>query len=161
MDIEASRLFVEQLPFFSALMGSELLLALAFVALTATLMGLGVPGVLVPLSFSSGMMLGGWTGMLVVGFGAVLGCQAFFLVTRRWLAARMRARWGERLTRFDGDLEKRGFFYLLGLRLLGAPHPLVSAASALSPLKAGSFALATLIGMGPAVALAAAAGSAL
>lgn len=161
MDFEASRLFLEQLPFFSAIMGSELLLGLAFVALTATLMGLGVPGVLLPLSFSSGVLLGGWTGMLVVVAGAVLGTQAFFVVTRRWLAARVRARWGKHLERFDGDLERRGFFYLLGLRLLGAPHPLVSAASALSPLKAGSFALATLIGMGPAVALAAAAGSAI
>ena len=161
MDIETSRLLLEQLPFFSDLVGSELLLGLAFVALTATLMGLGIPGVLLPLSFSSGVMLGGWTGMLVVVAGAVLGTQAFFVVTRRWLAARIRARWGERLKRFDGDMEKRGFFYLLGLRLLGAPHPLVSAASALSPLRAGSFALATLIGMAPAVALAAAAGSAI
>jgi uncharacterized membrane protein YdjX (TVP38/TMEM64 family) len=154
-------MLIDQLPFLSGLMGSELLLGLAFVALTATLMGLGIPGVLVPLSFSSGMMLGGWSGMLAVVLGAMLGCQAFFVVTRRWLAARIRARWGERLQRFDGDLEKRGFLYLLGLRLVGAPHPLVRAASALSPLRAGSFALATLIGMGPAVALAAAAGSAI
>jgi uncharacterized membrane protein YdjX (TVP38/TMEM64 family) len=160
MDFEASRLLLEQLPFYSALMGNELLLGLAFVVLTATLMGLGVPGVLLPLSFSSGVMLGGWTGMVVVVVGAVLGTQAFFVVTRRWLAARIRARWGDRLKRFDGDLEKRGFFYLLGLRLLGAPHPLVSAASAASPLPALSFALATLLGFAPAIALAAMAGSA-
>lgn len=150
----------EQLPFLASLIGNELLLGLAFLTLTAAVMGFGVPGALIPLSFSSGALLGGWLGMAVVVVGALLGSQAFFVVTRRWLSVRIRKRWGGKLERFDRDLGRRGFVYLLGLRLLGVPHLLVTAASALSPIRARSFALATMLGLLPAITLAAMAGSA-
>jgi uncharacterized membrane protein YdjX (TVP38/TMEM64 family) len=64
------------------------------------------------------------------------------------------------LQRYDGELSKRGFFYLVALRLIGAPHLIVSSACALSPLRARSFALATLIGLTPAIVLAVTAGTA-
>jgi uncharacterized membrane protein YdjX (TVP38/TMEM64 family) len=149
----------EQVPFLASLGDSEWLLGLAFLALTATLIALGVPGVLVPLAFSSGALLGGWLGMAVVVAGALIGSHAFFVATRKWLAARVRTRWGERLHRFDREIGRRGFFYVAGLRVAGVPHFLVTAASALSPIRARSFALATLLGFLPAIALAAMAGS--
>ena len=158
MDI-VSWLF-EQVPFAASLAGSELWLALALLTLTTTLVATGVPGVLVPISFSSGALLGGWFGMLVVIAGAVLGSQALFVVTRRWLAARVRRRWGERIARFDRNMEQRGFYYLLGLRLVGTPHLLLTTSSALSAIPARSFLLATLFGLLPAITLAAMAGSA-
>ncbi|MBO9519056.1 MAG: VTT domain-containing protein [Porphyrobacter sp.] len=151
---------IGQLGMLGPLLQSEVLLGLLFLVLTATLVGSGVPGVLVPISFSSGALLGGWLGMLVVVLGAVLGSHGLFLLARRSLSDRLRRRWGPRLERFDRDISQRGFFYLLGLRLLGMPHMLVTAACALSPLKARSFALATLLGFLPAVTLAAMAGSA-
>jgi membrane protein DedA with SNARE-associated domain len=151
---------LEQLPILASLLGSDVLLALAFLALTATLVGFGVPGVLMPISFSSGALLGGWVGMAVVIAGAVLGSHALFVVMRRWFAERLRKRWGERLARFDRNMETRGFYYLLGLRLVGAPHVLVTASSSLSAIRARSFVLATLLGFLPAIALAAMAGSA-
>ena len=151
---------LEQAPFVAWLVANEVLLALGFLALTATLVAFGVPGVLVPLSFSSGALLGGWFGMLVVIAGAVLGSQMLFVVTRRWLGERVRRRWGARLARFDHTIGQRGFVYLLGLRLVGAPHVLVTASSALSAIRARSFVLATLLGFLPAIGLAAMAGSA-
>jgi len=151
---------IGQVPFIAAIAGNEPLLALAFLTVTATLVALGVPGVLMPISFSSGALLGGWFGMLVVIAGAVLGSQALFVVTRRWLAARVRRRWGERIARFDRKMEQRGFYYLLGLRLVGAPHLLLTTSSALSTIRARSFLLATLFGLLPAITLAAMAGSA-
>ncbi len=150
----------EQVPFLAALANSELLLGLALLTVTATLIALGVPGVLVPLSFSSGALLGGWLGMLVVIAGALIGSHAFFVATRRWLAAHVRTRWGDRLDNFDREIGRRGLLYVTGLRLAGVPHFLVTAASALSPMRTRSFALATLLGFLPAVALAAMAGSA-
>ena len=150
----------EQLPFLASLAGSELWLGLAFMTLTAALVGSGVPGVIVPLSFSSGALLGGWLGMLVVVAGAVLGSHALFVATRRWLGARVRRRWGSKLERFDHAVGKRGFYYLLGLRLTGVPHVLVTASSALSAIRPRSFVLATLLGFLPAIALASMAGSA-
>lgn len=150
----------EQVPFIASLASNELVLALMFLTLTTMLVAFGVPGVLVPISFSSGALLGGWFGMLVVIAGAVLGSQVLFVVTRRWLSGRLRLRWGDRLARFDRNIDKHGFVYLLGLRLAGAPHVLVTASSALSALRARSFVLATLLGFLPAVTLAAMAGSA-
>jgi uncharacterized membrane protein YdjX (TVP38/TMEM64 family) len=150
----------EQVPFLAALLASEWLLGLAVLMLTATLVALGVPGVLVPISFSSGALLGGWLGMLVVVAGAVLGSHAFFVVTRRWLGVWVRRRWGARIEQFDHHVSRRGFAYLLGLRVAGVPHVLVTAASALSAIRARSFVLATLLGFLPAIALASMAGSA-
>jgi uncharacterized membrane protein YdjX (TVP38/TMEM64 family) len=153
-------LLFELFPFAAPLIDSEWLIGLLFFALTAMVVGFGVPGVLLPISFSSGAMLGGWEGMAAVAAGALLGSHAFFLATRRWLAARVRRRWGDRLKGFDREIARRGFVYLLGLRLTGVPHVLVTTASALSPIRARSFALATLIGFVPAIGLAAMAGSA-
>lgn len=151
----------DHVPFLAWLLANELLLGLTFVALTAALVASGVPGVLVPLSLSSGALLGGWLGMVVVVSGAVIGSHVLFVVTRRWLGARIRRRWGERLARFDRAISRRGFFYLLGLRLTGVPHLLVTGASALSAIPPRRFAFATLLGFLPAIALSAMAGSAL
>jgi uncharacterized membrane protein YdjX (TVP38/TMEM64 family) len=151
---------LEQGPFVAWLIANEVVLALAFLALTATLVACGVPGVLMPLSFSSGALLGGWFGMLAVVAGAVLGSQLMFVATRRWLGHRVRRRWGARLSQLDYTMGQRGFLYLLGLRLVGTPHVLVTASSALSAIRARSFALATLLGFLPAIGLAAMAGSA-
>ena len=150
----------DQLPFIASLLGSDVLLGFAFLALTAAVMASGTPGALLPISFSSGALLGGWLGMLCVIAGAVLGSQVVFVTTRRWLAARVRRRWGERLHRFDRAISKRGFYYLLGLRLVGTPHLLLTTSSALSAIPARSFLLATLFGLLPAITLAAMAGSA-
>ena len=158
--VDAGWIF-DHLPFLTSLVASEVLLGAVFLALTAGLIAFGVPGVLVPISFTSGALLGGWTGMAVVVAGAMLGSQALFLVTRVWLGAWTRKRWGHRLQRFDEAIAKRGFVYLLGLRLIGAPHLLVTASSALSAIRTRSFAFATLLGFLPAVALAASARAAI
>ena len=98
--VDAGWIF-DHLPFLTSLVASEILLGAVFLALTAGLIAFGVPGVLVPISFTSGALLGGWTGMAVVVAGAMLGSQALFLVTRVWLGAWTRKRWGHRLQRFD------------------------------------------------------------
>ena len=150
----------EQLPVIAALLGSDVLLGLAFMTLTAAVMASGTPGALLPISFSSGALLGGWLGLAVVIVGALIGSQALFVVMRRWLAERLRRRWGDRLGRFDRNIEQRGFYYLLGLRVVGAPHLLVTASCAVSAIPARSFVVATLLGLLPTVTLAAMAGSA-
>lgn len=152
---------LEELSLAASLAGNDLLLGLALLAITATLVALSVPGVIVPLSISSGALLGEWAGAAVVIGGAVLGSQAFFVVGRNWLAPRLRARFGPRLERFDRHLAERGFLSVVGLRLVGVPHFLVTSAGALSPIGAKSFALATMVGLTPVIALAATAGAAI
>ena len=142
-----------------ALVQSELLLALVLCALTATLVACCVPGTIVPLSVSSGLLLGGVAGTLVVTAGALLGILALFLVSRHLLRDRIRARWNPRLAKFETHLARRGFFYVVALRLAGFPHFLVTAGCALSPVRSRSFLAATALGFLPVLALTSAAGS--
>ena len=151
---------IEQLTGLAGAMPGEFALALAFFALTSALVAAGVPGVIVPLSFSSGALLGGWLGMLAVVAGVLAGSQALFHVVRTVLREPMRRRLGERLVRFEHYFDKRGVLYIVGLRIAGAPHLLVTAGSALVSLRPAHFAAATVAGFLPVIALASMAGSA-
>lgn len=142
-----------------SLMQSDLALALVLCGLTATLVACCVPGTLVPLSVSSGALLGGAQGALVVTAGAVIGSHILFLASRHLLRDRIRARWGLRLHKFETHFARRGLFYVAGLRVVGVPHFLVTAGCALSPLRARTFLAATLLGLLPVIALTSTAGS--
>jgi uncharacterized membrane protein YdjX (TVP38/TMEM64 family) len=153
-------MILEFLTSLEALLQSETALALALFGLTAALIACCIPGMIVPLSVSSGALLGGWQGIVVVSAGAVLGSQALFLATRHLMQHRMRSRYGGRIANFEKHFARRGFFYIVGLRLIGAPHFLVTAGCALSTVRTRSFAAATLIGILPVISLTSVAGSA-
>jgi uncharacterized membrane protein YdjX (TVP38/TMEM64 family) len=137
----------------------QLGLALALFALTSTLVAAGIPGTTVPLSVSSGALLGGGLGMAVILAGVLAGSQALFLIARHALSERMRRRLGGWLEPFERRVG--GIAYVIALRLGGAPHFLVTVGSALARLRPTHFALATLIGVAPAISVAAMAGAAL
>ena len=140
---------------------NEMLLAgLVFVA-TATLIALCIPGVILPMALSSGALIGAWEATAAVAFGAVAGSQLFFLATRRLAGERVRDRLGARFDPFQRRFAAHGLWYVVGLRLIGAPHFVVTAGSALMTMRASSFAVATLIGVLPASLIAAATGSAI
>jgi len=128
--------------------------------LTASIMTFSIPGALTPTAFLSGMLLG-FGGILVVVLGAALGSHILFLTSRRWLSQPMRRRFGTRIDRVRGHLEKRGPIYIATARLSGVPHILITAGCAAAPISARTFATATLLGLLPAVTLAAMAGSAI
>ena len=144
-----------------ALLDSELLLAGLFFAATAVLIALCVPGILLPMALSSGALLGPLGASAVVVLGAAVGSQIFFLSARHFLGDRVRGRLGDRLLSFEQRFAVQGLWYVIALRVIGAPHFLVTAASALTPIRPAKFALATMLGFLPAVALAAATGSAI
>ena len=142
-----------------ALFASDVLLAFALAGLTATLVACCVPGTIVPLSVSSGALLGGWEGAGAVTAGALAGSMVLFLASRHLLQDRLRARWGDKLAKLEGHVGKRGFFYVVGLRIVGVPHFLVTAGSALAGVRARSFVAASLLGFLPVIALSSNAGS--
>jgi len=146
--------------FIAELLQSEVLLGLAFFGVTAALVAFCVPGVIIPLSLASGALLGPGTAIAVIIAGALFGSQAFFLVARNLFEPRLRKRLGPRLHWFDAQVSRHGALYIIGLRLVGAPHFLVTAGGALSSIRARTFALATMVGLMPVVAMAASAGSA-
>jgi uncharacterized membrane protein YdjX (TVP38/TMEM64 family) len=85
--------------------------------------------------------------------------MALFLASRHLLHDRIRARWGEKLAKLESHVGKRGFVYVVGLRIVGVPHFLVTAGSALGGVQARSFVAASLLGFLPVIALSSNAGS--
>lgn len=151
------------LSLFEALAASPFgpfLLPALLASLTAGFVSFSVPGTIAPMSFISGWLLG-FGGILVVALGAVVGSHILFLASRRWLKAFMEERLGSRLQRVQEHLGRKGALYVVGARLTGVPHIVVTAGCAATPITARSFLTASLLGMLPAITLATMAGSAL
>lgn len=161
MDLAAlTSLPLELVETLAAMPNGPLLASMTLALLTAALVAFSVPGTIVPLSFTSGMLLG-VPGIAVVAIGALAGSHALFLVSRHALSGWMRRRLGDRLTGIEHHLSRRGALYVFGARITGVPHLLVTAGSALTPMSSRAFASASLLGMLPAISLAAIAGSVL
>ena len=136
-------------------------LALAFFALTASIYAAGVPGTLLPISFSSGALLGWSLGIAAVGGGAMIGSLVLYRLLQRGSRTALRRRFAERLDRLDALAERGGILPLIGLRLAGLPHIAVTALCALASVGTRRYALATFLGVLPAIALSATAGAAI
>jgi uncharacterized membrane protein YdjX (TVP38/TMEM64 family) len=139
----------------------ELWVALAFFAITASAYASGVPGTLVPLSLSSGAMLGGILGMAAVGGGAMIGSLLLYRLLARGSQMAIRKRLGDRLQRLDAIAAKGGILPIIGLRLAGVPHIAVTALCAVASVGSRRYAVATFVGVLPAIALSAMAGASL
>lgn len=139
----------------------ELWVALAVLGLTASIYASGIPGVLLPISFSSGALLGGPLGMAVVSAGALVGALVLYALLDRGSEVALRRKFGDRLQRVDDLVSRGGILPIIGLRLAGVPHLAVTALCAMATVGIRRYALATIIGIFPAIALAAVAGAAL
>lgn len=131
----------------------------ALIALLAfCIMAFSIPGGLTPTAFIAGLLFG-MGGLAIVVTAAVAGSHVLFVITRLWLAERMRRRFGKRLDHMADHLSKRGPFYVAIARFGGVPHLLVTAGAAPTPITARTFAAANCIGMMPVLTAAALAGS--
>lgn len=142
-------------------MNSVLLVAGATFLLTAVLMAFGVPGIIVPLSLTSGAMMDAEIAAAAVAAGGAVGAHAMFLLARTTLRERVRTKVGAKLHGIEQAFARRGAWYLLGLRLIGAPSVALTGACALLPIRQGTFALVSFAGFLPAAWLAASVGSAI
>lgn len=158
-------MFVEQLiasidqviAFDGALLTAVLIAVLWLV--TASLTAAGVPGVLIPATLAAEAVAGPVAATASVSLGAVAGSLLLFMAARRWGSPVIASRFGNRLDSFERRFAAHGLWYVIGLRIIGTPHMLVTVGSAMMPLRAPAFAAATLLGTLPAIALAAMAGS--
>ena len=144
-----------------ALLENDVLVALLLFAGTAIVIALWIPGMLLPIAASSGALIDTWPATAVVVLGALVGSMTIFATTRHFATGHVPPRFAAFLTRFEARFKSHGAWLVLGLRLVGAPHFLVSASSGVMPIKASWFALATVLGLFPAVLIGAAAGAAL
>lgn len=139
------------LPIIGGTIGGALLLFLLVTTLTAC----SIPGVLIPMSLTGGLLLGPWLAVLTVVGGAMTGSLFLFGFTRRFGAERLRRRFGSRLEPLEARLTRYGPYAVVALRVAGAPGPLITAGAALTSMGRTSFALATVAGLLPGVVLAA------
>jgi uncharacterized membrane protein YdjX (TVP38/TMEM64 family) len=139
----------------------EVWLAAAILGLTASIYASGIPGALLPISFSSGALLGGALGMTAVGAGALIGSLVLYTLFERGSQATLRVKYADRLKRLDALASRGGLMPIIGLRLAGVPHIAVTALCALAAVGTRRYALATIAGVFPAIALSATAGAAL
>src|SRR5687767_6247803 len=95
----------------------EVWLAAAVLGLTASIYASGIPGALIPISFSSGALLGGALGTVAVAAGALLGALVLYALLERGSQATLRQRYGDRLKRLDDVVSRGGIFSIIGLRL--------------------------------------------
>jgi uncharacterized membrane protein YdjX (TVP38/TMEM64 family) len=140
------------LPMIGGVMGGALLIYLLTTALTAC----SIPGILSPMSLTSGILLGPWLAVAAVAFGALTGSLLLFRFTRRIGGERLRLKLGPRLQPLEARLQRYGPYAVVGLRVVGAPGPLITAGAALTGMRVTPFAVATLLGLLPSVVLAAA-----
>ncbi len=139
----------------------EVWVALGFLTLTASVYASGIPGTLLPISFSSGALLGGALGMIAVGVGALIGSVVLYKLFERGSRGAIEAKFGKHLERLEGLAKRGGILPIIGLRLAGLPHLAVTAICALASVGTRRYALATAIGVLPAIALSSIAGAAL
>jgi uncharacterized membrane protein YdjX (TVP38/TMEM64 family) len=140
------------LPMIGGVMGGALLIYLLTTVLTAC----SIPGILIPMSLTSGILLGPWLAVAAVAFGALTGSLLLFRFTRRIGGERLRLKLGPRLQPLEARLQRYGPYAVVGLRVVGAPGPLITAGAALTGMRVTPFAVATLLGLLPSVVLAAA-----
>ena len=95
-----------QLAWVAFMLDSQVAIAAVLLLLTTGAIGLCVPGLLMPISFSAGILLDGWLAVPVVAAGAVLGSQCMFLAARRGFAPAFERRLANRMERFAPHLER-------------------------------------------------------
>ncbi|MFC7537878.1 VTT domain-containing protein [Sphingomonas sp. GCM10030256] len=145
------KMLTEFLPFLASLIEYRGLLTATVFLSAMALSGLGIPGFIVPLSLVSAALLGPFASAGAVLLGLLAGSQLLFLVLRRYGVSRFPRLLGSRLDRVYAECRARGLWYLIGLRIIGVPHAIVTAGAAMAPLHATTFAAGTLIGFAPIV----------
>jgi hypothetical protein len=110
----------------ATILENDVLVALFFFAGTAIVISLWIPGFLLPIAASSGAVLDAWSGSIAVACGALAGSMAIFATSRRVGQDRLPARLAGFLHRFEDQFRSHGAWCVLLLRLIGAPHFLVS-----------------------------------
>jgi uncharacterized membrane protein YdjX (TVP38/TMEM64 family) len=126
-----------------------LLMVTGFMAVYIIQTALSLPGAAI-LSLAAGAIFGSIMGTVYAVISASIGATLAFLITRYLLRDLVLARFGSRLEGMNRELERRGFNYLLFLRLVPVfPFFLINLAAGLTQLPLRTFVIGTLLGIIP------------
>jgi uncharacterized membrane protein YdjX (TVP38/TMEM64 family) len=128
------------------------LAAAAFLGIYIIAVAFSLP-IALPLTLTGGALFG-WLAVGLVMVGATVGATVVFIAARTAFADLARERAGPFLSRLEDGFSRNAFSYLLALRLIpAAPFWVVNIVPALTRMGAGSFVLATFIGIAPGTAV--------
>jgi uncharacterized membrane protein YdjX (TVP38/TMEM64 family) len=93
-------------------------------------------------------------GLILVSFASTSGASLAFLMSRYLFRDAIAAQFGDRLARFNQELEREGPFYLFTMRLIPAfPFFVINAVMGLTPIRLSTFWWVSQIGMLPGTIL--------
>ena len=123
------------------------LTAAVYFAIYVIATAVSIPGAAL-LTIIGGMLFGLWTGTLLVSFASSIGATLAFLVARFLLRDWVQEKFSSHLSAINQGIEKRGGYYLFGLRLIPLfPFWMINLLMGLTPLKATTFYVVSQLGM--------------
>lgn len=127
----------------------KLVMVAGFMAIYIIQTALSLPGAAI-LSLAAGAIFGSIMGTVYANIAATLGATLAFLVTRYLLRDVVLNKFGSKLEGMNRELEKRGFSYLLFLRLVPLfPFFLINLAAGLTRIPLRTFFFGTMLGIIP------------
>ena len=126
-----------------------LLAVLVFIGVYIVATALSIPGATV-LTLLGGFFFGPWLATLYVNVGATLGAFIIFLAARYFLGEGIQNKYGDKLAKFNEEIDKNGPNYMLTLRLVPIfPFFLVNLFAGVTKIKPRQFLWTTSLGIIP------------
>lgn len=127
----------------------KILMVVGFMTIYIIQTALSLPGAAI-LSLTAGAVFGSVMGTIYANIAATIGATLAFLVTRYLLRDVVLDKFGAILEGINRELERRGFNYLLFLRLVPVfPFFLINLAAGLTRIPLRSFFMGTMLGIIP------------
>ena len=123
--------------------------SLIFVAVYFITVALSIPGATF-LTLTGGFVFGPVLGTLLVNLGASSGAVAIFLAARYFMGSKVQEKYGDKLEKFNREIEANGSNYLLTLRFIPLfPFFLINLLSGFTTVKLSTFVWTTVFGIMP------------
>lgn len=123
--------------------------ALVYVLIYILTTALSIPGATV-LSLLGGFFFGPWAGLVLINAGATTGALLVFLAARYIIGRTVQEQYGQRLARFNAEIEENGRNYLLTLRLIPIfPFFLINLFAGVTTIPVLTFLWTTALGIIP------------
>ena len=121
--------------------------ALIYFVVYVVMAAFSIPGALI-MTLLAGALFGLLWGTIIVSFASSVGATAAFLIARTVLHDWVQSRYGELLEPINRGIRKDGGFYLFTIRMVPLfPYFLVNLLMSLTPIRAGTFYIASQTGM--------------
>ncbi|MBI9012190.1 MAG: TVP38/TMEM64 family protein [Clostridiales bacterium] len=132
-----------------AVQNNFVLTAFIFMLVYIGAVAFSVPGAAV-LSLTGGLLFGLIPGLVFVNIGATLGATLNFIFARYVIGDTIQKKHGDKLEKFNEEIEKNGKNYLLTLRLIPIfPFFLINVLAGLTAVKLKTFIWTTAVGIIP------------